>query len=150
MTPTTSDLSPERHAVLSAVARMDLSVSVAISQHLGRSVANDVTALRLLGFIREVLSSRKDGTASNLIAITPKGKDALKVYDEQRTEGLLLTPPRRPSLDQGTYMGNDMVAFGSRAGASDALNFPSRVGNELRYRDKPTAPASKKAGARRK
>jgi len=150
MTSSTFELSPELHAVLRAVARMDLSISVAISQHLGRSVARDMIALRTLGFIREVSSPRKDGTASYLNAITSKGTDALRIHDEERAASQLPAPGRRPSLDLGTYMGNDMLAFGSRAGSSDALKIPSRVGNELRYRDRPVAAVSTKTNTGRK
>jgi hypothetical protein len=76
------ELSPEQFAVLRTVARMDLSISVALSKQLGRSVTDDLVCLRAHGFVREVKSPRSDGTPNYLHAITSMGKEALRLHDE--------------------------------------------------------------------
>lgn len=151
MTASTSALlSPDHLAVLRAVARMDLSLGIAIGQSLGRPVTEDLAALRAQGYVREVSSPRHDGTPSHLQTITAKGSQALQAQDGLSASALMPTIGPRPPLRRETYTGGEMRPFTGRAGSMDALKYPSRVGNELRYRDDGSEPARKDAPPRRK
>ena len=144
MTPPSSALlSPDHLAVLRAVARMDLSLGTVIGQSLGRPVSEDLAALRAQGYVRDVASPRHDGTASHLQAITAKGSEALRSQDGQGVSAPVPTTGPRPPLRRETYTGSEMRPFTGRAGSMDALKYPSRVGNELRYRDDVSDPARK-------
>ncbi|MGO4395691.1 hypothetical protein AB4Z46_30475 [Variovorax sp. M-6] len=143
--PSPAILTPDHLAVLRAVARMDLSLGTVIGQSLGRPVSDDLAALRTQGYVREVSSPRQDGTASHLHAITAKGREALLGQDEQRVTAAVPTTGPRPPLRRETYTGSEMRPFTGRAGSMDALKYPSRVGNELRYRDEGGDPAGKDA-----
>lgn len=139
-------LSPDHLAVLRAVARMDLSLGTVIGQSLGRPVSDDLAQLRLQGYVREVSSSRHDGTPSHLHTITAKGREALQGQDETAPATPMPTLGPRPPLRRETYTGSEMRPFTGREGSMDALKYPSRVGNQLRYRDDGAAPPSGKDG----
>ena len=143
--PSSAFLTPDHLAVLRAVARMDLSLGNAIGQSLGRPVAEDLAALRAQGYVREVSSPRHDGTPSHLHTITVKGSEALQGQDEQRISAAVPTIGPRPLMHRETYNGSEMRPFTGRAGSMDALKYPSRVGNQLRYRDDGSEPARKDA-----
>lgn len=143
--PSSAFLTPDHLAVLRAVARMDLSLGNAIGQSLGRSVAEDLAALRAKGYVREVSSPRHGGTPSHLHTITVKGSEALRGQDEQRISAAAPTIGPRPPMHRETYNGSEMRPFTGRAGSMDALKYPSRVGNQLRYRDDGSEPARKDA-----
>jgi hypothetical protein len=144
MTPSSpAFLSPDHLAVLRAVARMDLSLGTVIAQSLGRPVSDDLAELRLQGHIREVSSPRHDGTPGHLYTITSKGREALQAQDAQAPTTPMPTLGPRPPLRRETYTGSEMLPFTGRAGSMDALKYPSRVGNQLRYRDDGAAPAGK-------
>ncbi len=145
-------LSPDQFAVLRAVARMDLSLGIVIGQSLGRPVSDDLAALRLQGYVREVSSPRHDGTPSHLHTITAKGREALQGHEEQPVVSTAPTPTLgpRPPLRRETYTGSEMRPNTARAGSMDALKYPSRVGNELRYREDGSAPIGKDEPPRRK
>jgi hypothetical protein len=144
MTPSSpAFLSPDHIAVLRAVARMDLSLGTVIGQSLGRPVSDDLAELRLQGHVREVSSPRHDGTPGHLYTITTKGRDALQGRDEAPSNAAPTpTLGPRPPLRRETYTGSEMRPFTGRAGSMDALKYPSRVGNQLRYRDDGTPPAN--------
>lgn len=135
-------LSPDQLSVLRAVARVDLSHGVAISQSLGRPASEDLAVLRAQGYVREVVSPRKDGTPNHLHTITPRGREALQSHDEQCIVAAVPTTGPRPPLRRETYAGTEMHPFTGREGSMDALRYPSRVGNQLRYRDDPVAPGA--------
>lgn len=142
MTPSSpAFLTPDHLAVLRAVARMDLSLGVAIGQSLGRPVSDDLAELRAQGYVREVSSPRHDGTPSHLYTITASGREALRGQDEQGASAPVPTIGPRPPLRRETYTGSEMRPFTGRAGSMDALKYPSRVGNQLRYRDDVSEPA---------
>jgi len=151
MTPLSSAfLTPDYLAVLRAVARTDLSLGIVIGQSLGRPVFEDLAALRTQGYVREVSSPRHDGTASHLHAITAKGSEALRGQDEQSVSAPVPTIGPRPPLHRETYNGSEMRPFTGRAGSMDALKYPSRVGNQLLYRDDDSESARKDARPPRK
>ena len=140
-----ASLTPDHLAVLRAVARMDLSLGIAIGQSLGRPVSDDLAALRAQGYVREVSSPRHDGTPSHLHTITPQGREALQAHGEQGVTTPQPTVGPRPPLRRETYTGSEMLPFTGRAGSMDALKYPSRVGNQLRYRDDGAEPVVKDA-----
>lgn len=148
--PSSAFLTPDHLAVLRAVARMDLSLGIAIGQSLGRPVSEDLAALRAQGYVREVSSPRHDGTPSHLHTITAKGSEALRGQDEQSVSAPVPTIGPRPPLHRETYNGSEMRPFTGRAGSMDALKYPSRVGNQLRYRDDGSEPVRKDARPPRK
>ena len=140
--PSFAPLTPDHLAVLRAVARMDLSLGITISQSLGRPVSEDLAELRAQGYVREVSSPRHDGAPSHLHTITAQGREALRGQDAQSaasTPALTIGP--RPPLHRETYNGSEMRPFTGRAGSMDALKYPSRVGNQLRYPDDGNEPA---------
>ncbi|MGJ7546636.1 hypothetical protein [Variovorax sp. LT1R16] len=139
--PSSASLSPDHLAVLRVVARMDLSHGAAISQSLGRPASEGLAVLRAEGYVREVASPRKDGTPNHLHTITAKGLDALQSQGDESISAPGPTTGPRPPLHRETYTGTEMHPFTGRAGSMDALKYPSRVGNQLRYRDDPIAPA---------
>jgi hypothetical protein len=142
-------LSPEHLAVLRAVARMDLSTTVSLSQTLGRSAASDLASLHANGYVRKVASPRRDGAPNQLSTITPKGSEALLSQGEQPPPSPAPTTGPRPSSRPTTYLGTELQPFTARAGSNDALKYPSRVGDELRYPDGAGGTrAEKKAAAR--
>ncbi|WP_183024846.1 hypothetical protein [Variovorax sp. UMC13] len=130
-------LSPEQLSVLRAVARTDLVHGVAISQSLGRAAFTDLAVLRAEGYVREVLSPRKDGSPNHLNALTIKGREALQSHGGQCVSAGASTAAQRESLSRETYAGTEMHPFTGRAGSMDALKYPSRVGDQLRYREDP-------------
>lgn len=140
--PPFASLSPDHLAALRAVARMDLSHGIAIGQSLGRSASADLAALRADGYVREVASPRKDGTPNHLYTITSKGREALQSHDRPSDSAPGPTTGPRPPLRRETYTGTEMHPFTGRAGSMDALKYPSRVGNQLRYPADRTAPAA--------
>lgn len=142
--PPSASLTPDHFAVLRAVARTDLSPGIAISQSLGRPVSEELAELRTQGYVREVSSPRHDGTPGHLHTITAQGREALRRQDEQTAATPVLTIGPRPPLHRETYNGSEMRPFTGRAGSMDALKYPSRVGNQLRYPDDGTAPAARK------
>jgi len=148
--PSSAFLTPDHLTVLRAVARMDLSLGIVIGQSLGRPVSEDLAALRAQGYVREVSSPRHDGTPSHLYAITAKGSEALGEQSAQSVSASVPTIGPRPPLHRETYIGSEMRPFTGRAGSMDALKYPSRVGNELRYRDDGSEPARKDARPTRK
>ncbi|MDH6170066.1 hypothetical protein M2282_005236 [Variovorax boronicumulans] len=131
--PIFAPLAPDPLAVLRAVARMDLSLGIAISQSLGRPVAEDLAELRARGYVREVSSPRHDGTPGHLHTITVQGREALQRQDEQSPSAPVPTLGPRPPLRRETYTGSELRPFTGRAGSMDALKYPSRVGSQLRY-----------------
>lgn len=150
MTSPNSDLLTQAElAVLRVVARMDLILGVAIGQTLGRPANDEVAALRMKGYVREISSPRHDGMPSHLYTITAAGSEALRVQDGHRAVAPGPTIGPRPPLDRETYAGSEMRPFTGRAGSMDALRYPSRVGNELRYRDDDSESRSKDAPPRK-
>jgi hypothetical protein len=133
--PILASLAPDHLAVLRAVARVDLSLGITISQSLGRPVFEDLAELRARGYVREVSSPRHDGTPSHLHTTTVEGREALRRQDEQSASAPVPTIGPRPPLHRETYNGSEMRPFTGRAGSMDALKYPSRVGNQLRYPD---------------
>lgn len=140
-----NSLTPQKIAVLRAVSRMDFCTVLSVSTTLGRSAAVDIEALRMLGYISVVSSPRKDGSPSRLNTLTQQGTEALRTHDEPRAAVSGPTIGARPPLNRETYMGSEMQPYTGRAGSMDALKYPSRVGDELRYRDTPVTPTEKKA-----
>ncbi|WP_219209522.1 hypothetical protein [Variovorax boronicumulans] len=138
-------LAPDHLAVLRTVARMDLSLGASIGQNLGRPVSDDLAALRAQGYIREISSPRTDGTPNHLHTITDKGNEALQRQAEQSPSAPVPTIGPRAPLRRETYTGTEMHPFTGRAGSMDALKYPSRVGDQLRYRDDASAPAAEQA-----
>lgn len=142
--PPFASLSPEHLAVLRTVSRMELSLGASIGQNLGRPVAEDLAALCLQGYVRETSSPRTDGAPNHLYTITYKGSEALRRQDEQSVSGPGPTTGPRPPIRRETYTGTEMHPFTGRAGSMDALKYPSRIGDQLRYRDDVDAPADDK------
>lgn len=128
-------LNPELLAVLRIVSRMDLMAPASISQTLGRTTNGDLMALGNLGYLREHAGRRLDGTADVLYSITDKGRKALDAQDlSQQSAPTHATGPTSPMVG-ALYEGAELRLSTSRAGAMDALRYPSRVGNRLYYRD---------------
>jgi hypothetical protein len=137
-----STLTSDHIALLRAVAVMDLAQSSSLSKHIGKPVSEDLIALRTHGYIREISSPRKDGTLSHLHTITSLGKEVLQSQGDLNAILSVPTIGPRPPIRRETYTGAEMQPFTGRAGSADALRYPSRVGNELRYRHDSNEPAS--------
>lgn len=133
MNLSTNSLSPELVAVLRAASRMDLATALSIGKILGRPVADDLDRLRELRYVRMVSTPRPNGPPNRLYSVTPYGTDALKDYDRVGEPVPVPTIGQRPTAHRETYMGGELRQFADRAGSMDALRYPSRVGDQLRY-----------------
>jgi hypothetical protein len=136
-------LTPDALAVLRVISRMDLSLGIAVGQSFGRTVTAELIALREQGYIREHVGRRHDGTPTQLYTITTKGSEALQEQDQKLEPIAARATGPSPALRREPYSGGEMRPFTGRAGAMDALKYPSRVGNRLHYRDGGIEPADK-------
>jgi len=129
--------------LLRVISRMDLSLGIAIGQSFGQPVTAELMALHGQGYIREHIGRRHGGTPTQLYTITAKGRGALQEQNKKLGPVPTRTTGPSPPLRRETCSGGAIRPFTGRAGAMDALKYPSRVGNRLHYRVEEIEPADR-------
>lgn len=129
------ELPDDQLSVLRIVVRMDLSHGVAISQSLGRPAYESLAMLRAEGYVKEIPCPRRDGSPNQLYTITAKGREAVKSQLHPSVGATAVTTGPKPAVRHETYSGFEMRPFTGRAGSTDALKYPSRIGDQRHYRD---------------